>query len=391
MNRLNLVALVLLTAPLTAQQYPTPTPAQQKTIDYDVAQHIGDSPVDAGPLARDLSPALNPKAIDKAIRKVADWELARSQPYFGDTWTWSALYTGFLAASDATGDPKYRDAMLAMSDKFNWKLRSKTPNADDQSIAQTYVALYEFHPDSSHLAPTQTTLDNLLPLKTLTATDPRIPWWWCDALFMAPPVWSHLYHITGDVKYLDYLDENWHKTSTLLYDPEEHLYARDAGYLARRGPNGKKIFWSRGNGWVMAGIVRILEDLPANDPHRAFYVTQLQQMSARIAQLQQPDGLWHASLLDSADYPLPEISGSAFFTYALAYGINHHILDARTYRPIITRSWRGLLHHVYANGRLGCIQQTGAEPAFYLPTASYNYGIGAYLLAASELKILAGN
>ena len=138
----------------------------------------------------------------------------------------------------------------------------------------------------------------------------------------------------------------------------------------------------------MAGIARTVDALPKDDPTIPFLTGQLKEMSARVAQIQDPDGLWHAGLLDPASYPLPEVSGSAFFTYAIAFGIDHGILDPATFRPVVDRAWHGLLQHVYADGRLGCIQQTGSEPAYYLPTASYTYGVGAYLLAGSEIKLM---
>jgi len=115
----------------------------------------------------------------------------------------------------------------------------------------------------------------------------------------------------------------------------------------------------------------------------------LREMASRVAALQGSDGLWRASLLDPEHFPLPEVSGSALFVYSMAWGVNEGVLDRKTYRPVIEKAWRGLLQHVYADGRLGCIQQTGAEPAFYLPISSYNYGVGAFLLASSELKRMA--
>jgi unsaturated rhamnogalacturonyl hydrolase len=133
------LTLLVAIAPFATAQ--TPTPAQQRGIDGDTAQHFGDAPANPGPLATDLSPALTPAAIDKATRKVADWELARSQLSFDRIWTWSVLYTGFMAASQSTGDPKYRDAMRSMAQSFDWSLRSHLPNADDQSVAQTYLEL----------------------------------------------------------------------------------------------------------------------------------------------------------------------------------------------------------------------------------------------------------
>nr|WP_152880881.1 glycoside hydrolase family 88 protein [Duganella sp. FT27W] len=368
--------------------YPLPTPAMQAIVDKDISRHFGDAPVDGGPLATDLSPALRPADIDRVLRKVADWQMARTTPHFDRIWTSSVLYSGFMAASSATGDAKYRDAMLAMSEKFEWKLRTPYPDADNISVAQTYLELYQRDPSPERIASTRAELETLIDLKTMRPGDARLPWWWCDALFMAPPVWAKMYRITGERRYLDYIHTQWQATYDQLYDQEEHLYARDASYKDKREPNGKKVFWSRGEGWVLGGLARTIDFIPDNDPKKPFYVTQLRQMSARLAQLQGKDGLWHAGLLDPASYPLPEISGSALFVYGMAYGVNRGYLDAATYRPVIEKAWAGILKNIYADGRLGGIQQTGAEPAYYLPASSYNYGVGGFLLAAAELKTM---
>jgi rhamnogalacturonyl hydrolase YesR len=364
----------------------TQTPTEQARIDQDNAHHFGDDPDDGGPLAKNLSARLKPQDVEAAVRKVGDWELSRSQQYFNNEWTWSTLYIGFLAASETTGDPKYHDAVAAYAVKMGWKLRSHLPNADDQSIGQAYLDLYLEKPDPAKIGPARDELDAVI----VAPEDPkRIPWWWCDALFMAPPLWVRMTRATGDRKYLDYMKAQYARTSALLWDDNEHLYSRDVTYLDKREPNGKKMFWSRGNGWVMAGLVRVLEVLPASDPSRTTYVTQFMEMAARVAGLQGKDGLWRAGLLDPDYYGEPENSGSAFFTYALAWGVNAGILDAKTYRPVVEKAWKGLLSHIYADGRLGCIQQTGADPQFFKPTASYNYGIGAFLLAGSEVDRLA--
>ncbi|SFU98653.1 glycoside hydrolase family 88/105 protein [Pseudoduganella namucuonensis] len=370
----------------SAQQYPLPTPAMQAIVDKDTGRHFGDAPADGGPLATDLSPALRHADIDKALRKVADWQLARTLKNVDRIWTSAVLFTGFMAASEATGDNKYRDAMHAMGKQFNWELRREYPDADDLSVAQTYLELYFQDPSPEKIAPTRKHLDILINLKTMRPGDERLPWWWCDALFMGPPVWLKMYKATGERKYLDYVHEQWRKTSDALYDKQEHLYARDVGYIGKTEPNGKKIFWSRGEGWVMGGLARSLDLIPADDPRRPFYIQQLREMSARIASLQDKDGLWHAGLLDPATYPLAETSGASLFVYGMAYGVNRGHLDEKTYRPVIERAWAGLLRNVYADGRLGGIQQTGAEPAFYRPASSFNYGVGGFLLAAAELK-----
>ena len=368
-----------------------PTPQQLAGIAKDNARHFGDDPDNPGPLATNLSYSTKPKAVAKAMRKVADWQLKVSQPYFDRIWTWSALYSGFMAASDSLADPKYRNAMEEMGKKYDWQLRAHLPDADNQSVAQTYLELYLQKHDPAMIRPAQVELDALLAApRGTTIPGKEIAWWWCDALFMAPPVWSRMYAATGDHKYIDYLNEEWFKTSDRLYDTQEHLYARDSSYLSKREANGKKIFWSRGNGWVMGGIVRTLQYLPNDDPNRPRYIAQFKEMAARVTQLQGKDGLWHAGMLDPEDYDQPEVSGSAFFAYALAAGVNEGWLDAKVYRPVIDKAWAGLLHHVYADGRLGCIQQTGAEPAPFKASASYTYGVGAYLLAGSEIRKLHG-
>jgi rhamnogalacturonyl hydrolase YesR len=376
-----------------AQQvsYGHATPQQLAGIAKDNSRHFGDDPDDGGPIATDLTASLDPAAVGKAMRKVGDWQLTRSQEYFDRIWTWSVLYSGFMAASDSLGDTKYRDAMEAMGKKFDWQLRSHLPDADDQSVGQTYLELYLLKKDPAMMKPTQAELDALLPEPHVSKKPGKaVIWWWCDALFMAPPVWSRMYAATGDKKYIGYLDGEWAKTSDLLYDKQEHLYARDADYLNKTEANGKKMFWSRGNGWVMGGIARTLDYLPKDDPARVKYVTQLKEMAARVASLQGKDGLWRAGMLDQENYAEPEVSGSALFTYALAWGINQGVLDGKVYRPVVAKAWAGMLKHVYADGRLGCIQQTGAEPAPFKLTASYTYGVGAFLLAGSEIRRMGG-
>jgi unsaturated rhamnogalacturonyl hydrolase len=369
------------------------TPQQLAGIAKDNSRHFGDDPEDGGPLATDLSTTLHPAAVAAAMNTVADWQLERSQPYFDRIWTWSVLYSGFMAASDSLGDPKYRDAMAEMGKKYQWELRSHLPDADDQSVGQTYLELYMQQKDPEMMTPTRTELDALLEAPRVAKNpgpNKPIVWWWSDALFMAPAVWGEMYAVTGDRKYIAYLDEEWGKTSDLLWDPVEHLYARDISYKTKTEANGKKMFWGRGNGWVMAGIARTVPYLPKNDPARAKYLEQLKEMSAKLASLQGKDGLWRSGLLDQENYDLPEISGSALITYAMAWGVNEGVLDRKVYRPVIARAWAGMVGHIYKDGRLGCIQQTGAEPAPFRATSSYTYGVGAFLLAGSEIRRMEG-
>jgi rhamnogalacturonyl hydrolase YesR len=348
---------------------------------------VGDSPDNPGPLATDISPALTHAAIRKAERKVADWQLATAEEKFNQQWTFAALYDGMLAASKSTGDPRYHDAMVKMAQHFNWKLlNSRFPHADDMALGQSYMDLYLQKRDPVRMADTKTVLDQLIASKD----DPsKLLWWWCDALFMAPPVLARMSAATGDRRYLDYMDREWWQTSASLYDPAEHLYFRDSRYFTQKQDNGQKIFWSRGNGWVMGAFVKVLEVMPADYPGREKYIAQYQQMAERIASIQGKDGLWRSGLLDPAAYDLPEVSGSAFFIYSLAWGINHGVLDRARFTPVVTRAWAGVLEHIYADGRLGSIQPIDGQPGKFKPSASYVYGVGGFLLAASEMDAMA--
>jgi rhamnogalacturonyl hydrolase YesR len=347
---------------------------------------VGDSP-DVAPPSAHLSAALKPDDIAKAMRKVGDWELERTRKNFNQDWTFAAMYAGFVTAGEKLPEPRYENAMMSVGKKFAWKLGPREDHADDQAIGQTYLDLYHRHHDARMIAPMRKQFDSLMK----QPDDPKKPvWWWCDALFMAPRVWAGLAQETGEKSYLDYMDRQWWITSNLLYDPEEHLYSRDASFLNKHETNGKKIFWSRGNGWVLAGLARVLEVMPQDYPSRAKYLEQFRQMAARVAQLQGADGLWRPGLLNEAVYPLSEVSGSAFFIYAMAWGVNHGVLDRKDYLPLLERGWSGVLSHAYADGRLGGIQPVGAAPGDFKPTSSYVYGVGAFLLAGSELQQLAG-
>jgi rhamnogalacturonyl hydrolase YesR len=373
-----LAVLVLIPMqPCLAQIAPPATALQE--------QSVGDAVASPGPLASHLSADLRRSAIKAAMRKVADWQLARVQGKPSQDWTFAALYAGMIAASATLKDPRYAQLVEQASQEFHWQLGPRQTHADDQAIGQSYLALYRQTRDQSTIAPLEAQFDRLL----LLPDDPAKPvWWWCDALFMAPPVWSGLAQVTNQRKYLDYMDREWWITTHLLFDPQEHLFSRDATFLNRHEANGQKIFWSRGNGWVMGGIVRVMEVMPKDYPTRPRYERLYREMAEKIATIQGNDGLWRPGLLDAHAYPLPETSGSAFFTYALAWGIHHRLLDRKRFTPVVARAWKGLLAHVYEDGRLGCVQPIGAAPDAFQQSSSYVYGVGAFLLAGSEITQL---
>jgi len=382
-----IAALTALAASAQITQTKSPEAAQAAAPSPVDRAASGDSPDNPGPLATDLSPAITHAAIRKAERKVADWQLAHAERLFNRQWTYAALYDGMLAASKATRDPRYHDAVVAMAQQFDWKLlNARFPHADDMALGQSYIDLYLETHDPVRIADTKAVLDQLV----LRPDDSsKLLWWWCDALFMAPPVLARISAATGDRRYLDYMDREWWQTSASLYDPAEHLYFRDSRYFTQKQENGQKLFWARGNGWVMGAFAKVLEVMPKDYPSRAKYIAQYREMADRIAAIQGKDGLWRSGLLDPDAYDLPEISGSAFFTYSLAWGINHGILDRKKFEPVVRRSWAGILRRVYADGRLGSIQPIDGQPGKFKPSASYVYGVGGFLLAGSELDAMA--
>jgi unsaturated rhamnogalacturonyl hydrolase len=308
------------------------------------------------PIAAVAAPNQRPTPADvlSIMERVADWQLAHPSAHLTTDWTQAAGDAGMTALAGIASDPKYRDALLAMGEANGWKPGPRLYHADDLAIGQTYAGLYFLYRDPKMIAPLRSRLDAILSVPSnAESLDFHQPydqasqlWSWCDSLFMAPPVWMQLFAATGDERYLDFAVKNWWRTTDYLYDPSEHLYFRDSTYFDRREANGKKIFWSRGNGWVMAGLVRILQLLPTNHPSRARFERLFREMAETILGDQQPDGLWRSSLLDPASYPLKESSGSGFYTYALAWGeefaTETATLPKLTQKELVTPSDEGL-------------------------------------------------
>jgi unsaturated rhamnogalacturonyl hydrolase len=341
----------------------------------------------------------SPSSILALMKKVADWQLAQPpiRPATND-WTYAAFYAGVMALARTSGDAKYHDAMVTMGRQQEWQPAKRIFDADDHCITQTYLELFLRDHDATMLAPTKERFDYILA--NPRTNDLHFPtngnnkvvrerWSWCDSLFMGPPAWVRLYKATGDQKYLDFMDREWAATSEFLYDKSEHLYFRDSTYFERREANGKKVFWSRGNGWVLAGLARVLEYLPPEHTRRNFYEHQFKEIAERIAALQQSDGLWHPSLLDPESYPLKETSGSSFYVFGLGWGINHGLLARAKYEPIVRKGWQALVECVTPEGNLEHVQPIGADPKKFDPMHSDVFGVGAFLLAGSEVFKLA--
>lgn len=327
------------------------------------------------------------------MERVADWQIANKSRHKPTDWTMGAYYAGVMALAEVSASAKYRDAMIKMGEANQWKPGPRMYHADDQAVGQTYVELCFLTRDTNMIAPLRANFDKILAAPktdSLKFAGEGDVWSWCDSLFMAPPAWLRLSIATGETKYREFAITNWWHTSDYLFDKEEHLYFRDSTFFPKREANGAKIFWSRGNGWVIAGLVRMLQHLSPNDPDRARFETQFKQMAEKILTLQQPDGLWRSSLLDAVSYPLKETSGSGFYCYALAWGVNNGLLDRARLDPAARRAWDALVSCVDEKGKLTHVQPIGADPKKFSPQASEVYGVGAFLLAGSEMLRLDG-
>ncbi|HEY5078701.1 MAG TPA: glycoside hydrolase family 88 protein [Opitutaceae bacterium] len=347
--------------------------------------------------AESMGPDPSPSAILGTMERVADWQLANPSKHGATDWTQAAGCTGMMALAGICGDSRYRDSMRAMGEAEGWRLGPRTYMADDHCIGQTYAELHLLYRENGMIAPLRERFDAILAapsrvrsLEFSYAQGSALEnWSWCDALFMGPPTWVRLYAATGDTRYLDFAVANWWRTTDYLYDKEEHLFYRDSTYFPRREANGRKVFWSRGNGWVMAGLVRTLQYLPSNHPDRPRFERLFGEMAEKILSCQQPDGLWRASLLDPASYPLKETSGSGFYVYALAWGVNQGLLERSRCEGAVRAGWNALCSCVGDDGRLSHVQPIGADPKRFPEDSTEVYGVGAFLLAGSEVYRMA--
>ncbi|HYD83968.1 MAG TPA: glycoside hydrolase family 88 protein, partial [Opitutus sp.] len=306
-------------------------------------------------------------------------------------WEMATLYVGLLALDAVSEKPVYRRALEHLAEAQHWQLAPRTAHADDLLLGYLYLDLYEREKKTERLAAVQARVDWLRDHpspQSLDIRDGQERWTWCDALFMAPPVCLRLWQVTGDRSYLEFMDREWWATTDFLFSPGDGLFFRDAKFFTQQEANGEKIFWSRGNAWVLASLALMLDDLPADLPSRARYVALFQTMADRIAALQPADRLWRSSLLDPQANPNPESSSTAFFCYAFARGIRLGLLDAAKYGPIVQRTWAALQRCVHDDGRLGFVQQPGAAPGQADELSTAPYGVGAFLMAGAEVHLL---
>jgi len=330
-------------------------------------------------------------------RLVADYARQRYPTNVEAYWDDGVYHIGLMALYDVTRSAELLAYTEAFGNYNNWILDRGVIAANRHNrlaAAQSWIAAHGASPVADiDDARAEIAAQTSLTLATVTSG----AYFAVDSQFMALPAFAMVGKLDNDMRYFDRMYElfNHTKTTLGLYDTVAHLYYRDATYIypAKQTPDGKKVFWSRGNGWALASLARILQELPSADPARAEYVATFKELSAALKAVQRADGFWNMSLHDANHYPGPETSGTALFVYGLAWGINNGLLSPTTYGAVVARAWNGMVKSaVHPDGELGYVQGIGQHP---VPTQQVTYestadfGLGVFLLAGSEVSKLA--
>jgi len=386
-----------------------------------------------------ISAKMNKKDVYQAMKFVSDWQWQQfnketnlfvgyeNGAYMGPTeadshpqgWVYAAFHVGmakWAKLADQQGDEQYFNKLYAIAKRNQYLFAPRIYNADDYAIGQLYLDLYDKYQDPQMLVPLKTIFNIILnspssvdlhfkkiqtdktahddysgqPFEVFEGrqfrfTPCKARWCWADALFMGPPVWMHLAKVSGEKKYLDFANSEFWQTANLLWDKEDHLFYRDTRFFDKREKNGQKVIWARGVGWVVAGLARILEQLPQDHAQRADYEDIFKKVMARLAGAQQSDGFWRPSVLAPESQPFKESSGTGLIAYAYASGINQGILDKKTYISVVEKAWSALISVVQPSGKLGWVQPIGASPDTVSADDTQIYGTGGFLLTGTEI------
>ncbi|MEO5999603.1 MAG: glycoside hydrolase family 88 protein [Chitinophagaceae bacterium] len=320
-------------------------------------------------------------------------EITTNKTRPSNIWTREVYYEGLMAFYKISPQKTYYDYAVQWGEWHKWGLREGpgTRNADNQCCGQTYIDLYLIDRKPERIKDIKTCMDSML------MSDKIDDWSWVDAIQMAMPIFARLGALYKDNAYYEKMYKLYHFSKTShggngLYNPADHLWWRDKDFVPPyKEPNAGDCYWSRGNGWALAALVRVMDIMPKNAPHYNEYLATYVEMVKAIVPLQRKDGFWNVSLEDSTHFGGKETSGTALFTYGIAWGINKGILSKKTYQPKVVTSWNMVKDAVHADGFLGYLQGTGKEPKdgqpvnFDSKTDFEDYGLGCFLLAGSEL------
>jgi unsaturated rhamnogalacturonyl hydrolase len=324
-------------------------------------------------------------------------EIVTNKTRPSNIWTRAVYYEGLMALHRVDPQQKYYDYAVQWGESHNWGLTGgdSIRHADYQTAGQTYIELYDIDPQPERIRSIKASIDNMV--NSSKSDD----WDWIDAIQMAMPIFAQLGVLYEDDAYFEKMHDLYSTTKNKigggLYNRQDSLWWRDADFVPpHTSPNGKNVYWSRGNGWVVAALARVMDIIPEDAPHYQEYRQDYLEMVHALVPLQREDGFWNVSLHDPEHFGGKETSGTAFFTYAMAWGVNNGLLDPEVFKPVIAKAWNAIANDaLHSNGFLGYVQGTGKEPKDGQPV-TYNskpdfedYGLGAVLLAGTEImKIL---
>lgn len=353
---------------------------------------------------KDASVRLKGNDIPPMLDRLSEWQMANSDfaaegnlhDYGIDSWVNAVFYLGLSRWAARSDSPeRYLEWLKELGAKTGWEISDNFANnsrygiyhADELCMGQFYLSMYDVYGDPEMIRSTSARIDSIIANPGNPDHDYRNKqsWSWCDALFMAPPVYAGMGRLTGQDSYIRYMDREFRRTVASLYDRDEKLFYRDGSYIGKTEANGEKIFWGRGNGWVIAGLANVLRALPEGHQAIPYYENLMTEMAARLVSLQDEGGYWHASLLDPESYPSPEASATALIAYGLAYGINRGILPRDGFQEPVVRAWNWLVTAVDEDGRAGWVQPVGSDPKKVNADMTAPYGAGAILLAGTEI------
>lgn len=368
---------------------------QEQTVILDRSYQSVYELLPTGGLLIAIKPSNNTAdSVYQLVEKVANWQLNNWKDHGvkRDKWNWTnaVCYTGFMEFNKIAQNPQYVMAVYDIGKSIAWKTGANRTFADDYCVGQLYAQLYLHYLDPEIIRNFKFQADSIATLSFNESLEWKNKiqlreWAWCDALYMGPPALALLSTATGNNKYLDLADKLWWKTTEYLYDTEEHLYYRDSRFFEKRESNGKKMFWARGNGWVVAGLVRMLENMPQNYPSRSKYENIYKELVDKLIGIQHADGTWHTSLLDPQAYPSKETSGTALICYAITWGINNGLINKNDYYPSVEKAWKAMASAVHPDGKFGYVQEVNEKPGVVSYESTEVYGVGAFLLAGTQL------
>lgn len=329
------------------------------------------------------------------MKRAAQWQMDHPSPYADLEWHVAPFYTSLTDLFEVTGDSAYLMYLRGIAERNDWRIRTRPYHADDHAVGLAYIKLAEFYKDTSMYSAVKKEFNWILthlPEKYILGDSGvvrkrynRQRWNWCDALYMAPPVWAALGAVTGNEVYLEYMVEEWQQAYDWYWSAEDSLFFHDRRDIKKVSPNGQGVFWARGDGWVHAGLVELLEYLPKDHKDRPFFVELFQTLSRKLLSIQKENGTWAPSLLDPMHPAQDDISGSVFYVYGLAWGINQGLLDPDLYQQAVEKGWMALCERQDKDGRLRNIQPVGGYPEVFDPDNTEIFGVGGFISAGAEV------